>query len=290
MKVLVTGAAGRIGRQVVRALLARGHQVRALDNVALPAEIRSDVEVAYVDLTDRLALYRNVDGCQAIAHLAAQPSPVHGEDHLFPPNVTGTQWVLAAAEAHGIERIVMASSCSAYGFAFARTPLDPQYFPVDEEHPLLPQDMYGLSKLINEETAKAYARRGLNTVCFRMPQVMSLPGERPQWRRRHLSHAMTMHNPDLWSYVAVDDVARAFCMAIEKPLTGFHVFNIAARDSFGRGDVREAVKRFFPGLADYAEQLSPDAALYSSSRAREVLGFEADISWRQFPELEEDAE
>jgi nucleoside-diphosphate-sugar epimerase len=289
MKILVTGAAGRVGRHVAQELLRHGHEVRALDRVALPTDLRPRVEVLYADLTDRLALLRAAQGCDAVVHLAAIPSPMSGEESLFPINVTGTQWVLAAAEAHGIERVVLASSCSAYGFAFAREPFDPQYLPVDENHPLLPQDMYGVSKQLNEQTARAYARRGLTTVCIRMPHVMTLPGERLQWRKRHLTHAFEVRNGDFWSYLAVEDAARAFRMAAEAKLTGFHVFNIAARDAYGRGDVREAVARFYPALTPQVEHLAPDAALYSSQRAREVLGFEAQTSWRDFPELAEDS-
>jgi nucleoside-diphosphate-sugar epimerase len=288
MKVLVTGASGRIGGRVAREFLNNGHDVRALDRTAIPHELRRDAEVVYADLTDRLALFRSAEGAEAIVHLAAIPHPNRGEDDLFPNNVTGTQWILAAAEAHGISRVAMASSCSAYGFAFARNPLNPQYLPVDEEHPLLPQDMYGLSKQLNEKTAQAYARRGMTTVCLRMPQVLSLPGDSPR-RRRMLSHAFTMCSADLWGYVAVEDVARAFRLAVEVPLSGFHVFNIVANDSFGRGDVRQAVREHFPSIAKYVEKLQPDSALYSSSRALEVLGFKAAMSWRQFPELAEDA-
>jgi nucleoside-diphosphate-sugar epimerase len=290
MKVIVTGAAGRVGSQVARELLEHGHEVRALDRIALPADLHPRVEVVYADLTDRLALLRAAQDCEAVVHLAAIPNPVSGEEDLFPVNVTGTQWVLAAAEANGIERVVLASSCSAYGFAFAREPFDPQYLPVDENHPLLPQDMYGVTKQLNEETARAYARRGLTTVCIRMPHVVTLPGEWLQWHRRHLTHAFKVRNGDFWSYLAVEDAARAFRLATEVQLTGFNVFNIAARDAYGRGDVREAVARFYPALASQLAHLAPNAALYSSQRARAVLGFEAQVSWRDFPELADDAE
>jgi nucleoside-diphosphate-sugar epimerase len=290
MKVLVTGAAGRVGSQVARELLDHGHDVRAFDRVALSSDLRPRVEIAYADLTDRLALLRAAEGCEAVVHLAAIPNPMSGEEELFPVNVTGTQWMLAAAEASGIERVVLASSCSAYGFAFARQSFDPQYLPVDENHPLLPQDMYGVSKQLNEQTARAYARRGLTTVCIRMPHVIILSGRRLQWQRRQLAHAFEFRNGDFWSYLAVEDAARAFRMAIEVKLTGFHVFNIAARDAYGRGDVREAVARFYPALASQVEHLQPETALYSSQRAREVLGFETQVSWRNFPELAEDTE
>jgi nucleoside-diphosphate-sugar epimerase len=287
MKILVTGASGRVGAQVARTLRERGHTLRLFDRVPPHADLRGE-EIVYGELTDRLAVLRAAQGCEAIAHLAAIPNPVHGETELFPINVTGTQSVFAAAEGNGIARVVLASSCSAYGFAFAETPFDPDYLPVDEEHPLKPQDLYGLSKQINEETARCYARRGVHSVCWRFPAVMKLDGERLWWRQRHLQRAFEHRSNDFWAYIAREDAAQAFTLALESGLEGSHVFIAAARDSFGRGDVREAVALHFPALTTWVQQLAPDAALYSSARAREVLGFEARRSWRDIPELAEE--
>jgi len=239
----------------------------------------------YGEITSPLDLLRAADGCDAIVHLAAIPSPVHGEENIIHTNVTGTQAVFAAAEGNGITRVILASSCSVYGFAFALQPFDPNYFPLDEEHPLQPQDMYGLSKLLNEETARAYARRGVHSVCFRMPEVTHLSGPRLRWLHRRLGHAFEWRSNDFWAYIAVEDAARAFRLAVESDLTGSHQIVIAARDSFGRGDVREAVARHYPALAGTVQDIGPHAALYSSSRAQELLGFRAERSWRDVPEL-----
>lgn len=285
MTILLTGASGRVGRGVAAELLAHDHTIRAFDHAPVPAELRPRLEMVYGEITDALALLRAAEGCDAIVHLAAIPSPVFGEERLFPINVCGTQAVFSAAEGNGIGRVVLASSCSAYGFAFAREPFDPNYFPVDEAHPLLPQDMYGLSKQLNEETARTYARRGIDSICIRMPEVSLLEGPRQRWMHRRLEHAFEWRSNDFWSYVALEDAARAFRLAVESDIKGSHALNIAARDSFGRGDVREAVIQHFPALAAYAESLAPDAALYSSARAKELLGFTAERSWRDVSEL-----
>src|SRR5438034_8741576 len=102
MKVLLTGVAGRVGSVTAREFLEHGHTVRALDKLPPPDDLRGRVEMVYADLTDRFALLRAAEGCEAIAHLAAIPAPGRVDDIIFNTNVTGTQFVLAAAEAHGI--------------------------------------------------------------------------------------------------------------------------------------------------------------------------------------------
>ncbi|HEX8551596.1 MAG TPA: NAD(P)-dependent oxidoreductase [Abditibacteriaceae bacterium] len=295
MKILLTGASGNVGRAVAHELLEHGHTIRAFDRAPLHADLRtpelaSRIEMFYGELTDRLAILRAAQGCDTIAHLAAIPNPMQDETQLFPINVTGTQNVFAAAEGNGIARVVLASSCSAYGFAFAREPFDPDYFPIDENHPLRPQDIYGLSKQLNEETARTYARRGIHSVSWRLPGVMNLHRGNIHWRKRHLRVAFEHRNNDFWSYIAREDAALAFRLALESDLEGARVLIANARDVFGRGDVREAIAKHFPHLAESVQHLAPDAPLYSPARAKELLGYEAKISWRDIPELANDDE
>jgi nucleoside-diphosphate-sugar epimerase len=170
--VLVTGTGGRVGSYVAREFLAHGYAVRALDRVPPPDDLRPRVETVYADLADRLALLKAAEGCDAVAHLAAIPSPGRGDELMFQTNVTGTQYLLEAAEYHGIRKFALASTCCTFGIYFALHPIDPQYLPMDEKHPTLPQDLYGLSKVLNEETAAAYTRRsGMATVCLRLTTV-----------------------------------------------------------------------------------------------------------------------
>ena len=132
---LVTGGTGFVGAHVVRALLARGREVRCL---ARPASPRSNlaglpVEIVAGDVTDMASVSRAVAGCRVVYHCAADytldaPDPAA----LFAVNVGGTENVLRAAAAAGAERIVYTSSVGALGLgrngepAAEETPVDPR--------------------------------------------------------------------------------------------------------------------------------------------------------------------
>ncbi len=105
MKVLLTGISGRVGRACARDFLNNGHEVRGFDRTALPEEFRGRVEMVYGELTDRLTVLKAAEGCDAICHLAAIATPGHRDDVIFNTNITGTQYMLAAAEGHGIKSL-----------------------------------------------------------------------------------------------------------------------------------------------------------------------------------------
>lgn len=297
MKVLVTGTSGRVGAAVAREFLENGYQVRALDKMPLDHDLRAraderypnQLEVVYADITDRLAILRATEGCESIAHLAAIPHPGHMDDVLMQINVVGTQYVLDAAEAHGIKRVALASSNCAFGIVFAKHQFDPQYLPLDENHPDLPQDLYGLSKVMNELTAQTYTRRcGMTTVSLRLTAVMELAGEQKRWRKRQLLHGDRWRSGELWTYIDSRDTARAFRLSIEAPIEGSHTLLIAARDSFCLPDIRDLIREHYPSLAPFCDRL-PDArsSAYDTSRAEELIGFVPKHSWRDVPELQE---
>lgn len=289
-QVLVTGTGGRVGSATAREFLAHGYKVRGLDKNPPPADLRDKIEVVYADLTDRFALLRATEGMDSIAHLAAIPHPGRLDDVIFPTNVTGTQYILDAAEANGINRVAIASTCCTYGIYFARHPIDPQYLPVDEKHPQLPQDLYGLSKVLNEETAAAYTRRcGMTTVALRLTTVMDFSHiDHAHWWRRRLKSDEDRRN-DLWSYIDIRDTARAFRLAIENAPEGTsNNVIIAARDSLTLCDIRHLVRKHFPALGDQVEDLDPAASLYDTRGAEEVMGFVAECGWRDIPEMKAD--
>lgn len=287
MRVLVTGTGGRVGSQVARELLAHGYTVRGFDKEPPRGDdIKQGIETVYGDMTSRFDLLRAAENCDAIAHLAAIPHPGGGENDIFAVNVTGTEQLLSVAEAHGIKRVALASTCCAFGIFFARHQIDPQYLPMNEKHPALPQDMYGLSKLLNEETAAAYTRRcGMTTVSLRLTTVMNLEdsGRWMRWMRKSL-HSDAERKNDLWSYIDGRDAARAFRLALENAKEGTNTTAvIAARDSFTSLDIRDLVRKHFPALADQISSLSPDASLYDTRRAEEAFGFVAEHLWRKEP-------
>ncbi len=295
MKILVTGTAGVVGSVVACDLMEQGHSVRALDIMPPRDKVRESahavqqLETVYCDLTDRLALLKAAEGCDAIAHLAAIPNPGHRDDIIMQTNVVGTQYILAAAQANGIKRVALASSCCAFGFFYAKHPFDPQHFPIDETHPVAPQDLYALSKVFNEETAAAYTRRyDMTTLCLRLTTVMNFDNQRHlHWRRHQLQNAANDKARDYWSYIELKDTARAFRLAVTEEISGHHTLVIANPDSFVLGDVRDAARRHFPDVPLDENRIEAHGCLYDLSRAKDVLGFVAENSWRNVPELRE---
>ncbi len=293
MKVTVTGGAGKVGQAVAREFLEAGYAVQIIDRAAPPADLRERCEVCYLDLTDRLGLLSALEGSQAVAHLAAIPDPRGGNAlDLFAPNVLGTQHVFAAAEAHDIKRVAIASSLSIHGMAFQKSDaIEARYLPLDENHPVENEDVYGLSKQCNELTAAMYTRRtGMATTCFRLSFVIDLERMDP-WARRWLERAGQQKNRDLWSYIDRRDAARAFRLAIEKVESGHHVLLLAAQDLWGEGaptsetteDWRARIEEHFPDLVpflnngfDYGKQ-----GFIDTRRAQELLGWQSRFHWRE---------
>lgn len=283
MNILVTGASGRVGSAVVRELLQHGHEVRVFDKSAPPKDIRREVKVLYGDIADRFALLKAADGVDAIAHLAAIPNPSHGnEEVLFQPNVLGTQYLLAAAELHEVNRVVLASTCAIYGLPFATNRIEPRYLPIDENHPMEQQDLYGLSKQLNELTAATYTRRsGMATTCMRISMVVDFEGPQSRWIRRMLEHAHDWPSTDLWAYIHLRDVARAFRLALERVESGHHAVHIVARDALTTHDRRDLIKRHYPNLERFLDTYNyEEIGFWDSRRAEELFGFVAELFWR----------
>lgn len=290
MRILVTGTSGKVGAAVARELLAHDYQVRGLDKNGPPDDLRNKIETVYADITDRMALLRATENCDAIAHLAAIPSPSRGtDDVIIQNNVSGTHYVLAAAEAHGISRVALASTCCTFGIYFATHRFDPQYLPMNEAHPVLPQDLYALSKVLNEETARTYTRRsGMATVCLRLTTVMDFDqlGHQHWWKGR-LASDREKHG-DLWTYISLKDSARAFRLALENaPEKESHTLIIAARDGFSAHDVRHLAQRHYPMLAPAVADFAPTASLYDTQAAEKAIGFVAQQNWRDLPDLQD---
>lgn len=292
MRVLVTGVSGHVGIAVVRDLLEHGHEIVAFDKAPPRPEIREKCTLIYADITDRLAVLRAAQGCEAIVHLGSLANPHHGNNEtLTHVNVCGTQYILAAAEANSIERVVLASSCCVFGLPFARHPIDPQYLPMNDDHPRLPQDLYGLSKVCNEETAAAYTRLcGMTTICLRLTGVRRFSNDLPPWFARMLEYTKYHKNCDLWTYVDERDTARAFRLSIEADVSGHHRLIIAARDSLTPYDIRDLAREHYPALAESVAHFKPHQSLYDTSRAEDVLGFVAQHSWRELPALQKIAD
>ena len=288
MRILVTGAAGRIGSKVVPELVKYGHTVKALDRRQMPPEVRHAAETMYADLTDSLAMLNVVRGCEAVAHIGAVPSPSVPPDEVLRLNVIGTQNVLEAAAAHDIPRVVLTSSVGALGFSFPKHPCLPDYLPIDTAHPRRPQDSYGLSKLMNEESAHAMTRlTGMTTIVLRPPAVWDLERAKTHgWLRRTLERTGEERDPSLWGYIDVHDQAIAFRLALESKLVGHHVFYTMADDLGVNASARELAERHLPDLVGQIDRLT-GKSFFDLTPTREHLGFVADLTWRSVLESRE---
>jgi UDP-glucose 4-epimerase len=283
LRILITGAAGKIGSRVVLELAKHGHTVRATDRRPVSADVRAAAEVLYADLTDPLAMLNAVQGCEAVAHIGAIPNP-----HSLPPdevlrlNVIGTQNVLEAARAEGIPKVVLTSSIGALGFSFPTHPCLPDYLPVDTTHPCRPQDVYGLSKRMNEESAAAMTRLcGMNTIVIRPPYVMDIDhAKRHGWLRRFPERRGEERDPSLWGYIDVHDQAIAFRLALEKELPGHHIFFTMADDLTVNATTAELTERHFPQLLPDLDRLTGQT-FFDLRPAHEQLGFVAERTWRK---------
>jgi nucleoside-diphosphate-sugar epimerase len=276
-KLVCTGGSGRLGRHVV-ALLRDSCRLTVLD--AVPPN--GDDAYVRADITDIEALRRAFAGQDAVVHLAAIPNPRTASPEVtFRTNVEGTFAVLQAAEEAGVRRVVVASSDSVVGFHYNPPDWKPQYLPIDEDHPLCPTEFYSLSKQVTETICRSYAERGRLEVVVIRPTHIVFPPEYPELGARG-SDLMNYH---LWTYVAPEDVARGFALALAVSEVRYDCFFVSAADGLNTRPTLELVRErygFLPEIRrpEIYERL-PTASVLDGSKAREVLGFAPSRDWRQ---------
>ncbi len=175
MKVLITGGTGDIGRALSRRLYHRGWELRLIGLEDAPSGGADEISFDYVkcDVIDFDALKTQLQGCDAVVHLAALRGPnlAPGQE-VFQINVAGTFNVYEAAAQMGIKRVVQASSINAIGCGWSIDEVYPQYFPIDENHPHMTNDPYSFSKQVVENVAAYFYRRaGISGTSLRFPWV-----------------------------------------------------------------------------------------------------------------------
>ena len=282
MKVLVTGAAGTLGREVVAHLSASGWSVRADDRV--PLDPASADEVGSGDLLDPEHARAIVAGMSAVVHIAAIPSPMLGRaQEVFSNNVLSAYQVLTAAGEAGVPRIVYISSLSALGFAYARREVSPENVPVTEEHPYLAEDVYGLSKYLGEGIAQTTAfNSGSTVVSLRFPFLGH--GERLKGHLAWVDENPGRDRGGLWAWLDTRDAARAVEAALTSELTGHELIQVVAPDSTSLLPTDELLRRYHPGSV-LTRPVTGFETVFSTERSRELLGFTAIHGWRDDPEL-----
>jgi len=274
-KVLVTGGTGKAGPWVVADLLEHGYEVINVD-----LRPSSQAHTYRAELTDLGQVFGVLEGKDAVIHLAAIPWPgEHAPEVVFRNNVMSTFNVLQAACVLGIKKVIMAGSESALGFPFKFRPFSPLYLPIDEAHPLLAQDAYGLGKSVIEELGRGFARRepDMSIISLRFSYIL-----RPEDYAEELRQAwadLERNSFNLWAYVDARDVALSCRLALESPQPGFEAFYIAAPDTLMREPTLELVNRYLPGVERVAETFSGRMSPLDCRRAEQALGFKAQYTW-----------
>lgn len=285
MKVLVTGGSGRIGQWAIAELLRHGHEVVNADRVApaasrAPAEAR-EVRFIQTDVTDVGQVAGALAGCDGLIHLGAIPSPYrHADEVVFTNNVTGTFAALQAASLLGVKKVVIASSLSALGTAYAPTPFAPRYAPVDEAHPLLNHDCYGLSKEVDERTAEMFHRRtGMQVAALRFHWVAY--ADEAAERASQLAKDPRFDNwwRLLWGYVEIQDAATMCRLALEADGIGFEPFNVTAADTLSTIPTEELLRTYAPEV-ELRAPIEGCGSAFSLEKGRRLLGYNPTGTWR----------
>lgn len=283
MQILVTGGSGRLGQWVLRTLVGHGHLVVNADRRLIPpsseAPFLSEVHQREVDVTDIGQVAGAMAGCSAVVHLAAIAGPYTKPDEVvFGDNTRATFAVLRSAMLLGVRKVVIASSGSALGMAWAIDPFVPLYAPVDEEHPLLPQDPYGLSKEVDERTGAMFHRRtGMSVLALRF-HLITLPGESSAIAAEAAARP-ERYCSGLWGYVDVRDAADACRLGVEAGEIGFHVFNVTAADTLGPAPTEELLRRHCPST-EIRRPIPGTATAWSIDKAQAMLRYQPRHSWR----------
>lgn len=203
MKILITGAAGAIGKILVKGLRDR-YILRGFDRMPMP-----DLDDAIVgELTDFAAVARAAQGVDAVIHLAGNPSGAAPWEEILRSNIVGTYHLFEAARQNGVRRVAFASRAgllAPYPEEITRT----------VDMPPRPQSHYSISKIFGENLGYMYASQfGVECVCVRIGNVRA---DRPQAEHpHHLSHA---------------DLVRVFERAIVHPGVQYElVFGVSAGD------------------------------------------------------------
>ena len=141
----------------------------------------------------------------------------------------GTYNVIDAAIKMGIKKVIFASSETTYGICFADGERKPDYLPIDEEHPTVPEDSYAMSKVVNEVTAKSFQRRsGIDIYGLRINNVIE-PNEYQALFPTYIANP-DIRRRNIFSYIDARDLGQMVQKCLEVDGLGYEVFNVSNDD------------------------------------------------------------
>lgn len=296
---LVTGIAGFIGSSIARALLARGDEVRGIDNYSTGkrgniAEIMTQIDFREADLLDLEAVHKACKGVDYIFHEAAIPSvPKSVLDPLGSnqANVDGTVHVLIAAKEAKVKRVVYAASSSAYG--------DTPTLPKREDMPPNPISPYAVAKLASEYYMTSFYRcYGLETVCLRYFNIFG-PRQDPSSPysgvlAKFITQMLAGEDPTILGdglqsrdFTYIDNTVEANLLAAEASAerAAGKVFNVATGTRVDLNETFQLLKEIigFKGKVKYGPERAGDVkhSLADLSRTERALGYKPKVSFEE---------
>jgi nucleoside-diphosphate-sugar epimerase len=247
VKIVVTGAAGRLGSEVCRRLSGGPHETRGTD-----MRYRDDLPVplTVANLMHRESCYGLLEGAGLVVHLGNHPSPFgRNAQTVFNENVTMNMNVLQAAAELGVKRVVFASSVQAIagtarmGDADRRSRLP--YLPLDGDVPSNPGNTYALSKAVTERMLRYYSTwHGMDAVAIRFPLLVGkmVPGPQPG------GYSDWTNLDEGFSYLPAVEAADLIARIVDVPLPGYRAYFPALRENFLKRPAEDVAREFYPGV------------------------------------------
>ncbi len=291
MRVFFTGGSGKAGKYAIEHLVDQGHQVTNADLVPLRREGVPDLAI---DLTDAgqvfnaLSSYARHDELEpgtgvpaydAVVHFAAVPAIlVRPDNETFRVNALSTYNVIDAAVRLGVPKVVFASSETTYGICFADGEILPEYVPIDEEHPTVPEDSYAMSKVVNEATARSFqARSGIDVYGLRINNVIEPHEYATNFPAFVADPALRRRN--IFAYIDARDLGHMVDRCLRTDGLGYEVFNVSNDDTSVGIPSAEVYDRFYAGV-DRRRDLTGFETFYANDKAKRLVGFAPQHSWR----------
>ncbi len=192
----------------------------------------------------------------------------------------GTYNIIDAAVKYDIRKIVFASSETSYGVCFADGERKPEYVPIDEEHPTVPEDSYALSKVVNEATAKSFQRRsGFDIYGLRINNVIE-PHEYELNFPAYMQDA-SLRRRNIFAYIDARDLGQMVDCCLKVDGLGYQVFNVSNDNHSVNLTTSELVANFYEGV-EVKKEMRQDESFYSNAKAKKLLGFDPQHNWRDY--------